>query len=168
MQILKFWIIGALLAQWLYLINGDKDLKKKINSSSWRKQWKQFSGKVMDESNEIVDKVQHIDYEWQRKHIKDITQEKEKDLQKHIKKLHWYADSLWEKKLKEIVNDIQSSSEEFIKKIQPAAKKAVPTGRQAPTKKTTTKKKTPTPSTRKTTTKKTTTRKSPARKKTTK
>jgi len=156
MQILKFGILGALLAQWLYLINGDKDLKKKINSSSWRKQWKQFSSKVMDESNEIVDKVQHVDYEWQRKHIKEVTQQKEKDLQKHIKKLHWYADSLWEKKLKEIVNDIQSSSEEFIKKIQPDAKK------------TTTKKKTPTPSTRKTTTKKTATRKSTSRRKTTK
>jgi hypothetical protein len=73
-------------------------------------------------------------------------------LQKQIKKLQSYADTLWEKKLKEIVDDIQSSSDAFIKKIEPtvlaAKNKVTNTIKKATTKKTPSKKsssKKPTP-----------------------
>jgi hypothetical protein len=66
-------------------------------------------------------------------------------LQKQIKKLQSYANTLWEKKLKEIIDDIQSSSDAFIKKIEPtvlaAKNKVTSTIKKATTKKTPSKKK---------------------------
>lgn len=121
-------LLQALIAQFQYLLTGDKNLKKQINQSAGWKQrnsiTKQIAGTSHDVSakvKETVQDVQDVDYEGQRKHIKDLAHEKEKDLQKQVKKLQWYADSLGEKKLKEIVDDIQNSSEAFVDKIQDKA-----------------------------------------------
>lgn len=146
-------LLQALIAQVQYLITGDKNLKKQINQSAgWKQRQaiaKQVAGASHDVSEKVKETVQDIDYEGQRKHIKDLAHEKEKDLQKQVKKLQSYADSLGEKKLKEIVDDIQSSSEAFVEKIQDkaaaaaksaqasvkkAVKKAAPK-KKAPTKK---------------------------------
>lgn len=146
-------LLQALIAQVQYLITGDKNLKKQINQSAGWKQrqsiTKQVVGTSHDVSEKVKETVQDIDYEGQWKHIKDLAHEKEKDLQKQVKKLQSYADSLGEKKLKEIVDDIQSSSEAFVEKIQDkaaaaaksaqasvkkAVKKAAPK-KKAPTKK---------------------------------
>lgn len=146
-------LLQALIAQFQYLITGDKNLKKKINQSAgWKQRQaiaKQVAGASHDVSEKVKETVQDIDYEGQRKHIKDLAHEKEKDLQKQVKKLQSYADSLGEKKLKEIVDDIQNSSEAFVDKIQDkataaaksaqasvkkAVKKAAPK-KKAPTKK---------------------------------
>ncbi len=118
-------LLQALLAQFQYLITGDKNLKKKINQSAgWKQRQslaKQIAGTSHDVSEKVKETVQDVDYEGQRKHIKDLAHEKEKDLQKQVKKLQWYADTLGEKKLKEIVDDIQSNSEAFVDKIQDKA-----------------------------------------------
>lgn len=158
-------LLQALIAQFQYLITGDKNLKKKINQSAGWKQRQSITKQIVGTSHDVGEKVketvQDIDYEGQWKHIKDIAHEKEKDLQKQVKKLQWYADSLGEKKLKEIVDDIQNSSEAFVDKIQDKAaaaaksaqasvKKAVKKSvkktapkKQAPTKKTVAKKAAP-------------------------
>lgn len=118
-------LLQALIAQFQYLITGDKNLKKKIDQSAGWKQRQSITKQVAwtshDVSEKVKETVQDIDYEGQRKHIKDLAHEKEKDLQKQVKKLQSYADSLGEKKLKEIVDDIQSSSEAFVDKIQDKA-----------------------------------------------
>lgn len=118
-------LLQALISQLQYLVTGDKNLKKKINQSAGWKQrqsiTKQIVGTSHDMSEKVKETVQDVDYEGQRKHIKDLAHEKEKDLQKQVKKLQWYADSLGEKKLKEIVDDIQNSSEAFVDKIQDKA-----------------------------------------------
>jgi hypothetical protein len=118
-------LLQALIAQVQYLITGDAELKKQINKSDGWKQrqsiTKQIAGTSHNISEKVKDTVHDIDYEGQRKHIKDLAHEKEKDLQKQVKKLQSYADSLGEKKLKEIVDDIQSSSEAFVDKIQDKA-----------------------------------------------
>jgi len=118
-------IFQSLIAQLQYLLTGDKNLKKQINQSAgWKQRQsivKHIAGTSHDVSEKVKETVQEIDYEGQRKHIKDLAHEKEKDLQKQIKKLQSYADSLWEKKLKEIVDDIQNSSEAFVDKIQDKA-----------------------------------------------
>lgn len=118
-------LLQALIAQFQYLITGDKNLKKQINQSAGWKQrqsiTKQIAGTSHDVSERVKETVHDIDYEGQRKHIKDLAHEKEKDLQKQVKKLQSYADSLGEKKLKEIVDDIQNSSEAFVEKIQDTA-----------------------------------------------
>jgi len=126
-------IFQALIAQCQYLITWDKKIKKQINQSAGWKQRKsivkQIAGTSHDMSEKVKETVQDVDYEGQRKHIKDLAHEKEKDLQKQVKKLQSYADSLWEKKLKEIVDDIQSSSEVFVDKLQNKAMAAAKTAK---------------------------------------
>jgi|GEM_PF-2172559 len=84
-------LFRTLIDQCKYLLTGDKDLKKKINQSAgWKKRQSIFAkiaGTSHDVSEKVKETVQDIDYEGQWKHIKDIAHEKEKDLQKQVKKL---------------------------------------------------------------------------------
>jgi DNA-directed RNA polymerase subunit F len=121
MDILKWWP-GALLMKGIATITGDQSMHKKIDASSWWKQRQSISKQVMQKEKELVQKVKDIDYETKRHQIKELAYEKEKDLQKHIKKLQSYADSLGEKKIKEIVDDIKMNSNAFVKKLDPSIK----------------------------------------------
>ena len=143
MKILKWGIVGALIAQVIYLFTKDAKLKKEIEKSQWWKKAQVLGKEIVDLNKDLIDKAKHTDYEKKWNTIKDLAHSKEKDLQKHIKKLESYADSLWEKKVNDIIKEIQKSSEWFVKKIEEEAvsvKKSIVVKKNAVAKKVPTKK----------------------------
>jgi len=114
MKILKRGILWALIARWIYLITKNPELKKEIDSSSWWKQAKSLWKDIKQLENDLVKQAQGIDYKKQREEIKILAHQKEKLLQSQLKKLKEHTNKLWEKKINEIIWDIQESSEEFI------------------------------------------------------
>jgi hypothetical protein len=93
MDILKWWP-GALLMKGVAAITGDASLDKKVQSSAGWKQRKSLSNHIVQSEKKLVKQVQDINYEAQRHHIREIAYDKEKDLQKQIKKLQSYANTL--------------------------------------------------------------------------
>lgn len=118
MKILKWGIVGVLIAEIICFFTNDTKLRQEIRKSQGRKKAQKLWQEISVLNKEFTDTIQHIDYEKKWTDIKEVAREKEKDLQKHIKKLQSYAGTLWEKKMNDIINDIKTTSKKFIAQLQ--------------------------------------------------
>lgn len=109
MNILKYGMPWVLIGELIYMITRDKELKKKIEKT---KEWKKIQSigkEVVALNNDLVEKVKAIKYDKQVDALKKQVAAKEKDLQNHIKKLETYKDTIGERKVNDIIQDMKQS-----------------------------------------------------------
>lgn len=118
MKLLKYGIVGVILAEFIYLFTRDEKLKKEINKTKWRKKVETLANEIVDLNKELINKVKHVDYTKYVAQTKHILEQKEKQRESEMKKLQAYADNLWDKKVNDVVKDVQNASKSILSQFQ--------------------------------------------------
>lgn len=143
MKLLKYGVVGVLLAEVVYLLTGDQKLQKEIEKTKWWHKIEKISNEIIELNKELIDKVSHYDYKAKLEQAQKIVAKKEKELEIEVNKIQKYTNTLGDKKINDIVKDAKNASTNLLTLFQntimattkkkAVAKKAV--AKKAPAKK---------------------------------
>lgn len=102
MKRLKYGILGVLIAEIIYLFTKDENLKQEIDKTKWRKKAQVLWRELVDLNKDLRNKVSSGEY-------KDKLVEAKDHLSTKFQELENYSHTLGDKKLKDILGDIQAS-----------------------------------------------------------
>ena len=127
MKLLKYGVVGVLLAEVVYLFTRDQKLQKEIEKTKWWNKIEKISNEIIELNKELIDKVSHYDYKAKLEQAQKIVAKKEKELETEVNKIQKYTNTLGDKKVNDIVKDaakkvIKKAPKKVAKKV---AKKVV-------------------------------------------
>lgn len=138
MKLLKYGVVGVLLAEVVYLFTRDQKLQKEIEKTKWWNKIEKISNEIIELNKGLIDKVSHYDYKAKLEQAQKIVAQKEKALETEVNKIQKYTNTLGDKKVNDIVKDAKNASTNLLTLFQntimaTTKKKAV--AKKAPAKK---------------------------------
>ena len=118
MKLLKYGVVGVLLAEVVYLFTRDEKLHKEIQKTKGWNKVERISNEIIEINKELVDKVSHYDYKSKLAQAQKIVEQKEKELQIEVNKIQKYTNSLGDKKINDIVKDAKNASANLLTLFQ--------------------------------------------------
>lgn len=116
-KLLKYGVFGIIVAEIVYWLTRNPKLWKEIRKAKAWKKLQHIQQDIGSRKNNMIHKLHEIDYKNERNEVKQNISSKEKDLQTHIKKLQGYVDTLGDKKVNQIIADVQQAFDETVDHI---------------------------------------------------